>query len=162
MTYQFSAIATDEDDLSVQVLGKTGGTIVHVFPNGKAQVQQGKKAGSSLQRHPSIQKQGSTTNASKPVRNRDISVKPPPPPPLRPDSIGFQSSSASTGNSLQSAAKNCKVQEKLGHCLLQKKLVTPTQLQVAQYDMTSSGMSLEDILVARGWVTQDAIAQFCR
>ncbi|MGF1495475.1 MAG: hypothetical protein ACFB8W_01440, partial [Elainellaceae cyanobacterium] len=46
----------------------------------------------------------------------------------------------------------------LGKQLLQMGIISATQLEVAKYDQSTSGLSLVEVLLARGWVTEEAIA----
>ncbi|MGB3491160.1 MAG: hypothetical protein WBA57_00420 [Elainellaceae cyanobacterium] len=48
----------------------------------------------------------------------------------------------------------------LGQKIVNAGLISATQLEVAKYDLTTSTMELAEILIARGWVNQEAIAPY--
>ncbi|MEL6221792.1 MAG: hypothetical protein AAFR31_04000 [Cyanobacteria bacterium J06627_8] len=173
MTYRSSTIALEEENSLIEVLGETGGTIVHVFPNGNARVKKGKKTGSTSPRHQSVQPQGRTTKAPKASASKSKpngNLQAPPPPSLRPGCLAFGVKTYSDADNLSRANRTDSVDASSNHqktsakdledFLLKQNLVTAVQLEVARYDQSASSMSLEEILVARGWVTQDVIDQF--
>jgi len=160
--------------MSAQVLGETGGTVVYIFPDGNASVKKGKKAkllsqskGSELHEvvstlsEPASSPQRHTSNRS--TQNQRSALKPPPPPPVHAGSklnSGISINSSSKRNEPKGhVLKESKLQQQLDTYLLKQGLVTSTQLEVAKYDSENSGLSLEDVLLARGWVTQEAIDQ---
>jgi hypothetical protein len=166
MTYKLSKIAVGDEDSSIQVLGETGGTIVHVFPNGKASIKKGKRKDLTFQADQSVQnKDSAPPNPSFPQsslrRNHNGSLQcPPSPPPLHPGCLAFSVTTLSDAEHSASSNHQAKSLKDLERYLVQHKLITSTQLEVARYDMSASAMSLEEILIARGWITQEAIDQF--
>ena len=167
MTYQSSTAVSEQNDASVQVLGETGGTVVYIYPSGNARVKKGKKSTllNSEQRH-SVSNQGSATQIKQSSRpHQNVAVKSPPISPSQSNARDNQKVSSKIQKSVQPASVQSSAQapapkQQLGDYLLKKRLITHTQLEVAKYDLRTSGLSLEEILVARGWVSSEVIAQF--
>lgn len=127
---------------TIYTLGKTGDTVIHVFPNGQARMNRRAKTdaphlsksqhvgpekaeffkapGVDAVEHP---KTNSRTNSKSSFRGADLTS--------HPESIST---------------------EDLGQSLIQTGAITPGQYQVACHDQAATGMSLIEALVARGWL----------
>ena len=167
MTYQSSTTVSEQEEASVQVLGETGGTIVYIYPSGNARVKKGKKSTliNPTQSH-SVSNQGNTTQSTQaPRQHHDVVVQVPPSPSSQSNTRAHQKAAPTIQPSVQTnhakpSSQTTTVKQQLGDYLLKKRLVTHTQLEVAKYDLRTSGLSLEEILLARGWVSSEAIARF--
>lgn len=105
----------------VEILGKTGQTVIYVFPSGNAQVERGKVAAEQpqiIQTQPKLDQQDAMA-ASTP----EISLSP-----------------------LER--------------LVEAGLLTVIQKEVVQYDQAATGMTVEEILVARGWFDEASMVAF--
>ncbi len=169
MTDRASNTAPEENDIPIQVLGETGGTVVYIFPNGSARVKKGKKLTLASAPEKSVSNQGNLTRPEPSSQTSSIAIKPPPPPRSQSSQLNCPEPSSARNTATQtvhpapkvnSGAQTIDVTQRLRRYLLKQGLVTTIQLEVAQYDSTASGLSLEDALVARGWITPEAIAQF--
>lgn len=187
MTYCSNDSASNNEDFSTQILGETGGTVVYVFANGNARVKKGKKVTleTDLESRGDRTASANPKNHKNPAKGvargpaPTDATKPLPPPPLKPNSLKRQGPlqpsvsskrpdhplsnplpsskplPAPTNSPLQSTSLTTLI-----HYLLDKKLISSVQIEVAQYDSNASGLSLEEVLLARGWVTQEVIAEF--
>ncbi len=113
------------DHADVEILGKTGQTVIYVFPSGNAQVERGKVAGEPS--HTPIE----------PQPNFDQQHAKTVPVPETPES------SASTVERLVEAG-----------------LLSAIQQEVVQYDQAATGMTVEEVLIARGWFNEETMMAF--
>ncbi len=184
MTYCPESSASKQEDFSTQILGETGGTVVYVFANGNARVKKGKKVilETDLASASSGDRPDSSTSK---IHYKTESHRPPSTSGINPTSLPFKSKPTkqrmvphSSGSCeplhpkplsptvMPTTATFPRVspvpEASLVDYLLAKKLISSVQLEVAQYDANSSGLSVGDVLLARGWVTQEALTQFSK
>lgn len=127
------------EQADVEVLGKTGRTVIYVFPSGNAQIEWGK------------------------VPDEQLQTQPRPKPRLLSDATSFSSSTPSS----EAAAKPHSAQPSsisnpitIVERLVQAGLLSAVQKEVVQYDQAATGMTLEEVLIARGWFNEAAMADF--
>ena len=124
----------------VSKIGETGGTVVYIFPGGKACVkkgEKGKKAASSMK------VPGMST-----AKKRLQKTGPVPTPAANPThSVDPQASSPFSTQRVQ----------RVGDRLVEAGVINSTQLQVALYDQKAMKLRLGDVLIARGWTDQSTL-----
>lgn len=127
------------DHADVEILGKTGQTVVYVFPSGSAQVKRGEAADkqSPIQSRPKPQQLSDTTSSAPSTPSPDTAATSHPAHPI----------SISTATPLVER-------------LVQAGLLSAVQKEVVQYDQAATGMTLEEILIARGWFDEATMAGF--
>lgn len=173
MSDQLSSPSSRDPEAAVQIIGETGGTVVYIFPGGDARVQKGKKLSESFQE--TAQKTGSLTSSSDSYTRSSTAAsiaspsavaspkKARPQSPISPLAHpGVQKNRSNSPNLAQTARpmSSAADAEALGKKLVEAKLISSVQLQVAKYDLETSSMGLAEILIARGWVSQGAIAPY--
>ncbi|HEY9880831.1 MAG TPA: hypothetical protein V6D29_20395 [Leptolyngbyaceae cyanobacterium] len=123
---------------TIYTLGKTGDTVIHVFPNGQARMNRRAKTDAP---HPS------KTQHIEPEKAEFFKAH-------GADSIGHPKTNSkfpSKADDLTSHPKSVSTED-LGQSLIQAGVITQGQYQVACHDQTATGMSLMEALVARGWL----------
>ena len=113
------------DHTDVEVLGKTGQTVIYVFPSGNAQVERGKVAGEP------------SHTPSKPQPN-------------------FDQQDSKTAPVTETPKSPVAAVERL----VQAGLLSAIQQEVVQYDQAATGMTVEEILIARGWFNEETMMAF--
>ena len=121
----------------IEKIGETGGTVVYIFPGGKACVKKGKK---SEKAETSSEKVAPTPLKSKPV---DLAVA--------------AQSNVSTVSKATEQTHQLPDAPKIGDRLVAAGVISPIQLQVALYDQSHMNMRLGDVLIARGWIDQETL-----
>ena len=120
----------------VSKIGETGGTVVYIFPGGKACVKKGKKGQKTS---PKVKAPGLPTAKSRLKKAAPVH----PSPAKSSDAVNSQPSSPSSFSI-----------QKVGDRLVDAGVINSTQLQVALYDQKAMKLRLGDVLIARGWVDQ--------
>lgn len=124
--------AAEQSD--VEILGKTGQTVVYIFPSGNAKVKRG-KVSSEL---PKAQGQGREQSASASTPKAQVASPPQPQPRFSKPSNPVA----------------------LIDRLVQVGLLSAVQKEVVQYDQAATGMAVEEILSARGWFNEETMAEY--
>lgn len=128
----------------VSKIGETGGTVVYIFPGGKACVKKGKKRPkNSAPAHAKTANISTEQSDGSTVAEVDKAVK-----ETRQQPSNTQTSEFSVDQSTQTTV------QKVGDRLVQAEVINSTQLQVALYDQKTMNLRLGDILIARGWLDQ--------
>ncbi|GEM_PF-3792286 len=177
MSDQSSSVSSHNPESAVQIIGETGGTVVYVFPGGDARVKKGKKLVERLRETAQatdslIYRPDESIPSLTISPDTQLNLKKPRPKPLISSSLR-QGGQANSGDrpkkspSSHSGSKAASVASSLdtttlGQKLIEAKLISEIQLQVATYDLQTSSMGLAEILIARGWVTKEAIAPFIK
>lgn len=118
----------------IERIGETGGTVVYIFPGGKACVKKGKKSEKS-----------NTSSAKGSSKRPDVKIE---------SEVGIvQPDTAAVSQQAHPATDAPKI----GDRLVEAGVISPTQLQVALYDQSHMNMRLGDVLIARGWIDQDTL-----
>ncbi|HEY9880034.1 MAG TPA: hypothetical protein V6D29_16385 [Leptolyngbyaceae cyanobacterium] len=125
---------------TIYTLGKTGDTVIHVFPNGNARMHRRGKTNSQQ-----------TSKAHTPQPEEVKLLKVHSANPVIPAVTDSQQTYPSKSLTPMSNSESASV-EVLGQSLIQAGLITPGQYQVACHDQAVTGMSLIEALVARGWL----------
>lgn len=134
--------ADTAEHADVEILGKTGQTVIYVFPSGNAQVEWGEVSVEPSQ----------TQSRPRPRLLSDATSSAPSTSPVTP------SATAATVHLTQSNSSDdpATIVERL----VQAGLLSAVQKDVIQYDQAATGMTLEEILIARGWFNEAAMADF--
>lgn len=152
-------------DPDVEVIGETGGTVVYVFPGGNAGVKKGKKLAERLEEGAKLSNSSQAPSISSAVSKKQNAA--------RSETVSPRSQSVTSPANHSPAKASGQTAQPQFHCesmptatdaealaqtLVSSNLISPMQLQVAQYDVSASGMSLLDVLVARGWISKETVA----
>lgn len=129
----------------VSKIGETGGTVVYIFPGGKACVKKGEKG----------KKSEKAENVSSPLKEPEMAAAKSrrqkattvPMPTVK-------SSSTVSKQAVSPSPLSTQTIKRVGDRLVDAGIINTTQLQVALYDQKAMKLRLGDVLIARGWVDQ--------
>ena len=132
----------------VSKIGETGGTVVYIFPGGKACVKKGEKG----KKNEKGEKASSALNEPKiaTAKNQRPKVKTVPMSTVKSSPTVKKQVSSPSPLSTQTI-------KRVGDRLVDAGIINPTQLQVALYDQKAMKLRLGDVLIARGWVDQSTL-----
>ncbi|MEM9213138.1 MAG: hypothetical protein AAGD25_02230 [Cyanobacteria bacterium P01_F01_bin.150] len=138
----------------VTKIGETGGTVVYIFPGGKACVKKGKKEGedsSQIQAKAtkSVEPKNLAANKAAVKQRKQVVMHPNVNQVSRQQAAKVKTSDE--GDFSQITQTN---EPKIGDRLVQAGVINSTQLQVALYDQKAMKLRLGDVLIARGWIDQ--------
>ncbi|NET08736.1 MAG: hypothetical protein F6K16_29380 [Symploca sp. SIO2B6] len=154
MTYSTVDLEYPYTQEPVSKLGETGGTVVYIFPDGDARVKKGKKDTEGTVKK-SDQSRFTVPKPPSHIKLQDTSKSGKQAIPKPPSQIKRVGKSL---NEAQTVPQN--IDKTIGDRLVEAGVISSTQLQVALYDQQTMSLSIDEILIARGWIDQNTIEMF--
>ncbi|MGP1383074.1 MAG: hypothetical protein ACTS2F_05900 [Thainema sp.] len=152
----------------VEILGKTGQTVIYVFPSGNAQVKRGQVPSEHRESQPKTESPSPASSTSPaqlaiPAHTTPTQIVPVQTVPIQTASLAQPAPGSQSQLNYQVHHQPESQTQSPANAIeqpVQAGLLSAVQKEVVQYDQAATGMAIEEILVARGWFNEATMAAF--